>query len=234
MTPTEIRDYVWEYLDLSAQDMSTALVMRWVTEGQREVLKSRPRWLHLEDRKVVVTVEGQVDYTIGDGITSIYSADCNETGPMAVMDEADAKAIYWQGEGLLVPTGRPAALSRWGVGTIRVWPIPDAVYTIQLMGQRPPVEPTATADLDLPSDLHDIVTDWVMSRAYMQQDDPDMATEHRKLFAAALERFGSVSDKDDDVRPMVFGGGPFQRRRAGSTTGLPPGPHINDPSWGGF
>jgi hypothetical protein len=227
MTPTEIRDYVHEYLDLTTADMSTALVVRWAAEGQRRVLKARPRWVHLEARSTLSTVDGTSEYSIGDDIRSIYAADCTLTGPLAVVDEAAAKALYWQGSSG-VREGRPEVLSRWGSGLVKVWPTPNDVFTIELIGQRPAVVPTATVDLDVPDDLVDAVVDWVMQRAYMHQDDPDMAAIHLQLFTAALDRYADDEDRVDDAQPVIFGGGPYQARRSTSPFALPQPPRLGE------
>lgn len=213
----ELRQYVWDYFDLESSDLSTSLLDTWANQGQRQVLKTRPRWAHLEVRDTFTTASGTAEYALAaTSLRSISAADCPDTGPLAVVDEAEAKARYWYGPDATY-TNRPQAVSRWTQGKVTVWPTPDGTYDIQLMGYRAPRAMSGAADApDLPDDLGDAVLDWMMHRAYMHQEDPQLAAVHKQLFEQTVERFGADEDHDDDARPLVLGGGFGQTRRDGS------------------
>lgn len=211
MTPSDVAAYLREYMDLTSSDVSQTLVTRWAQEAQRMIRKARPRWVDLETRLTVTTTAAVDEYPIA-ALQVVNAVDCTDTGPMAVMDEAQAVARYWDGDGT-PSTGRPEAITRYGLGTIKVWPVPDGVYTLRLLGQRPVVSPGATADFDLPDDLEDVAVEWVMHRSYLHQDDPDLAEIHRALFAANLDRWVAEEGRDTDASPLIFGGGDYQSRR---------------------
>lgn len=210
MNSSEIRAYVREYLDLTAEDLSNLLLDRWIGEGQRQVLAARPRWKHLEAIEQIVTVDGTHSYELPE-IRTVQAVDCAETGSLALIDHAEATARFRQADGT-VRSGRPMAVSSWG-GRLYVWPKPDDDYTLDVQGQRPAVAPTSSSEPDVPEELHDAVLEWVMHKAYLQQDDPEMATVHRNLFQETVVRFADREDDDLDGTPLVFGGGPLAQRR---------------------
>lgn len=210
----EIQQYVWDYFDLSATDISANLIATWANQGQRQVLASRPRWAHLEVRYTFTTTAGTSEYAVlPSDVRSISAADCDDTGALAVVDEAEAKARYWRGPDSTFQN-RPQAISRWTSGKVRVWPEPDGIYDIDLLGYRAPTLMSAAShDPDTPSELHDAVLDWVMQRACMHQEDLTQAAAHGRLFEATVARYGPAEDHDDDARPLILGGGFGQTRR---------------------
>lgn len=218
------RSYVRNYMDLTAADIADDLFDEWVAAGQRRVLKARPRWPHLETKdEIKLTVEGGRDYALAN-VRRIEAVDNAEQGPIAVMDHAEAKALYWTGSELR--SGRPEAVSQHA-GVLWVWPTPDGDYTLEVIGQRAAITPTASGDEpDLPEDLHDVVLEWVMQEAYLQQDDPEMASARKSLFNEKLSEFVRDEVLGDDARPMIFGGGPVQRRRTSGHLSHPRGPGL--------
>jgi hypothetical protein len=209
-TPSDIAVHVREYLDLEVEDASNALFTRWCQEAQRVILNSRPRWAHLESSTSLTTTADLQSYTVTD-LKSISAADCDEVGPLAIVDEDDARARFYRPNGGSY-TSTPWAISRWGVNTIKVWPIPDDEYTITFQGYRSAVTPEFTGTFDLADDVVDAVYDWVFAKAYMQQDDPEMAEEHRKLFRAILAD-ASAREDDGADESIVWGGGFGHGRR---------------------
>lgn len=209
MNLSEIRTYVRDYLDLTSEDLATALIDRWAAEGQRQVLAQRPRWKHLEATAQITTLDGVRDYELPD-IRTVQAADAPTSGPLALIDHAEATARFRVADGT-VRRGRPMAVSMWG-SQLRVWPTPDSEYTIDVLGQRPAKTPATGDAPDLPDELHDAVLEWVMQKAYLQQDDPEMATVHRQLFQQTVQLFADQEDDDMDGSPLVFGGGLLQRR----------------------
>lgn len=224
MDLSEIRAYVREFLDLTTTDLSDGLINRWVNEGGRQVLKSRPRWVHLEARKQITTVIGQQEYDITPNLRVVSAADCTVTGPMAIMDEAEAVAAYYRGTAD-IRRGRPESLTRWTPGKIKIWPLPDQAYIVNLLGQRPYVDAGPTDTLDLPSPLIDVVLDYVMAKAYLHGEDTITAQLYFKLFEQSIVRY--VDDEDDVADgSMIFGGGPWQARRLPPLNFDPRGPGI--------
>lgn len=202
------RAYPRDYLDLDQADISNALMDQWVATGQRRVLKARARWPHLETSEVITTVAGQTAYEITT--KRIEAVDDTVVGPLSIVDHTDATSLYWQGGTPRV--GRPEAVSRYG-GQLHLWPTPDGVYTITVYGQRAAVTPTAAGDVpDVPEDLHDVILEWVMQEAYLQQDDPEMASVRKSLFDEKLAEYIDDETQGEDQTPIVFGGGPFDTR----------------------
>jgi hypothetical protein len=205
MTPSEIATYVREFLDLTASDIGNSLIYRWAAEGQRQVLKSRPRWAHLETAYQFSTLAEVTTYDISAAVRVLSAVDCPTVGALAVVDEAEATSRYFSsGE---ARTGQPEAVSRWGSGQLRIWPVPDDVYEIDVLGQRPAVTPGASDQLDVPDDLEDAVIAWTMHRAYAHQDDLDMAERTMREFERTVSIYADREDDDEDASPLVFGGG---------------------------
>lgn len=227
-----VRDYVRDYLDLTSEDLSDRLIDRWAAEGTRVVGRSARRFPHYRDTVFLDLVEGQTEYEVA--LKDVLAADCVDVGPLAYMDDAEAEALFWrQGTPL---TGKPQVFSRWGV-VFRVWPQPDADYRLVIRGYRVPTDlltddDGATAVPDVPTDFHECVLEWVMHKAYLHEDDPELAAVHKTTFDELLSRLMADEVGDQSAGPVIFGGGPRRRRlRADPVFGELLGPGLGS-NWG--
>lgn len=232
-----ITDHVRTYFDIDASDLPSSLITNWANQGEMRVYRAHNRWPHYETIVTLDTVADQSDYATSEltALTAIYSVDVDPpVGPISPIDQATARERYFIGT--TARQGRPEAWSRWG-GQFTVWPVPDAVYGLTVTGYRGASVMAAAGDEpDMPDDFHQVVLEWVMHKACLHQEDPQMAGIYQQSFDSLLGELKADALKDDMAGPMIFGGGRWQNRlgvsRLGLSSGLPG--ELRGPGLGGW
>lgn len=209
MNVQDIRTYVRDTLDVDAEDMPDRLIDAWMHEGYVRVHRLARRWPHFETEAVLATEGGRAEYDLSLApfgglreITFILGPD----GPLRLVSVDEAERLYfWQGVPL---TRRPEAFSTWGT-TLRLWPTPDTAYSLAVRGYRLPAAwPAASAadSPDLPDDFGIVIRAWVMHKAYLHQDDPDLAQVSKMEFDEGLAELADSELQMPSNTPMVVGG----------------------------
>lgn len=167
-----------------------ARVARWLNEGY-DVLQRRHG---LKEQEQVTSVTA----TPGTGVVAVSGAfeldrivSCVLTG----VDPAPLEPIERHAYDELPSdtTGRPtqyAVLTSAGdlsTGfkgfSLLLWPVPDSAYVIGLIFSR---IYSMTADTDIPDRIppnrHDVLVHYAVSKAYLSEDDPEMARVHMDMF----------------------------------------------------
>jgi hypothetical protein len=227
-----MRDYAREMLDLEEDDVSDRLIDRWINQGVMRVQRFVQKWPFYEDALVLPVEGGQADY--GTSFKELRSIFVEGVGALDYIDQTTAARYYHRPSG--VRTGEPKHFSLWGTGNVRLWPIPDKGYVARIEGYRRPLpiiapdaDAEAGAEPDLPADFHEVVLEWVMHRAYLHQDDPELGDYHKAAFEELLRQLAADEMALDPVEPIVLNGGP--RQRSQPPWGEPVGPGLG--GWGG-
>jgi len=208
-TPQDVRAYVRSYLDLEVDDLSDALIDTWSFEGFRRIIRARQAWPAYE-ATTSFTTDGATDYAIPH--REVRAVFDNEYGPLMMEDFSTAQRRYraWTGG------GRPRGYSVWA-NRLHLWPAAVAGRTYIVSGYRTPIDPRtggAGATFDLPhEDAADILVSWVMHKAYLQQDEPELAQLHKAEFDEGL----AILSKDETDAPT---GVPVVLNGARRTPGL--------------
>jgi len=208
-TLQQIRDYVRSHIDLEVEDLPDAVLDVFIREGSKRVERAEKRWPFYEAEYTLNTVASTEDYDIEDtfGVTlsEITSIVTPSHGP-----------IKWIGRDVgdthfpldTATTGEPVAWSEWG-GSLRLYPTPDAVYSLSVRGYRESTDwiaEGAGGEPDLPDDLHNCVAQWALARAYAQQDDPEMAQLFERQFADELNFFRRRFNDTPPAQPLIMNG----------------------------
>jgi hypothetical protein len=103
-------------------------------------------------------------------------------------------------------TGQPYAYAVDGA-TLRLYPTPNGIYTLQLRYWKLP--PKLVADTDVPAipeEYHSLLVTWALFRFYRNEDDQQQAQSFRAEFYEELGRARQeLQDSDEDV-PVQIGG----------------------------
>lgn len=224
MNVDEFRTHPRLLLDLEEEDLPSVLVDRWVNEGFRRIVHAVQRWPFYETSETVSTVSDTAVYTLGsvDRVRSMHGP----RGELQWMDEAAARDKFWMVT-TSVPNGFPRAWSEFGDG-VRLWPTPDAAYTVTVLGYRKPLtvwQGIAGEEPDLPVQFHDVLMSWVLFRTYLQQDDPQLAdVEFRNFSESMTQMTADVLSPSQSFAGMVLHGG-------NRSVGSPPLPPRQPFSW---
>lgn len=219
-----IRQYVREFLDLEAEDLSDVLIDTWIVEGYRKLVRATRRVPFFEASWDLDVVAGESTYNTPEDLQEIDAIE-GPWGNLVMMDEAQARHDYNLYRA--VPqSGQPEVFTRRG-GQVRIWPTPDADYTLRVLGWRKPADwfvQGAGSVPDMPEEWEDALLAWVMHRAYAHQDDPELSSMEAARFQAAAEEAINFDKQGDLAQPLVMGGG--RRRSAGMPAEYP------HPTWG--
>lgn len=213
-----IRDFVRTHMDLDTEDLPDSMLDTFCREASRKIERMEKRWPMYEKSWTLVTAAGTSTYDI-----SALAPDLREISAVT----SDRERLRWLGPdearmGFLGDTtqNRPRAWSQWG-SSITLYPIPDGVHTLYIEGYRKPadwVTQGAGAEPDMDSDLHLTLATWVLSRAYAQQEDMEIASYFAQAFDNELETFRRRLVDTPPAQPLILGRGrsataPFGRLR---------------------
>ena len=211
ITVDEYRTYPLQFLDIDEEDLPFRLIDRFVAEGFQRIIRAVRRWPFYEVTETVEVYSGVPTYSLST-VKEIRSMH-GPRGELEWMDEPAARDAFWLFTSP-VPNGWPRAWSEFGDG-FRLWPTPDATYTITVLGYRdadtswqgnPGLFP------DVPEQFHEVLLNWVMYRAYLQQDDPTMAQIELQNFSSGLtEMVEEEMSSPMSTKNLVLGGGSPER-----------------------
>lgn len=203
------RTYVWEFLQLDAEELPVGLIDTWLREGFTRIVSVTKRFPPFEASETVQTVDGVQLVPL-----AVVAADKVEavSGPYGMLQwmghaEAQRKFHEWSGAGSTVE--RPLVWSRYG-GDLFVWPAPSGVHDLVVTGWRDPDYgwlDTSGGVPDLPEPLHEPLLSWVMHRAYTWDDDPERAAQELGAYQSGVDAVVGAMVSEVPTGPMVLHGG---------------------------
>lgn len=177
-----------------ADNVYRTRVKNWLNEAQGRI----SRILELPSLYAttnIVTISGTDTYTISNmvRINGVTNAS-NPTELTYVEDPADITYYNQNGQNL----GNPQYYTFTGT-SLRFSPIPDSAYTLTVDYYGSPSTLSADSDTSsLPSDYHDVMISYALSRAYRSEDDMQMSQFFYSEFMRDLQVMGA--DRQSVVR----------------------------------
>ena len=211
LTLQQIRDYVRLHLDLEIEDLPDQVLDFFIREGSRRIERAEPRWPFYEvsySLTVSAGVESVTKVSVGgdlDQITTIVHSDALKHPPLVWVGFDAFQELRSQ----RAAQGRPRFFSEQA-GSLFFFPTPDIEYTFTVFGYRKPIDWTAGgagAMPDMPEELHNTVAVWALSKAYAQQEDPELASLYERQFADELNEFRRRLVITPHNQPLVLNGG---------------------------
>lgn len=205
----EIRQYVWDHLDLDSSELPTTLLDVWAREASIRIANARSRWPFFEQEWSLTTVAGQNDY-----LFSSFSPTIDEISSIV----GNQRRLAWIGrdeaERRYLPdtssNGLSVLFSTWNQ-KVRLYPTPGGEETLLVRGYRKPtdwVSNGAGATPDFPDDFHDAIRLYVLSSAYAQQEDTQLSQMYRGFYGEELDRLKKMYGEIPRAYPLVIGSGP--------------------------
>ena len=216
-TLDELRRYVRQHLDLDESEVPNDLLDVWARDASIKISRTRKRWPFLEASWTLTTVPGQRDYNLYDlnllspavdEIVSIVRDDRRLT--FMGRDEAEGAYLPYQSNS----NGFVSYFNVWN-GVLRLYPTPDFADVLDLRGYRKVndwVANGAGAVPDFPDDFHDAIRLYLLAMAYLQQEDPEMASQFMAAFTSEMDLLKKQYGDAPGAYPLIFGGGPRVRR----------------------
>lgn len=214
----DMLDFVRTQADADITDAPDALLQVHARIAYNDILSRRNSWDHLDANYTFNTVAAQQDYALdsidaGD-LDSVYSVTYNQNGVvnrLTYVTMSDAELAYGSDSYVGIPY---AYTVRNGVLT--VFPRPDGVYTVRVRGRRTPaVWPNGIGSFpDLPDELHDAISWYMLSGYYMSQEDPAMAGVYLQEYNSQVDKFiQGITGKHANPRPKIMGGARYGSTR---------------------
>lgn len=211
-TTNELRQLVWDIMDLEDTDLPGALVVQFLRDGFDRIINLERRWPFYETTYTLNTTAAQRDYpisTIGSGdlrevVSILDNSSAGNRLNIVSLDEAEA---VWHGA-FDVPT-RPLLYAEWGE-SIKLYPKPDTVYPLTIRGYRKPsytwaTNTTLTPDLD--ERFHTALAYYAISQAYKRQEDSEMTQMYKQSFDEAVSLAKTEIMRTPSHRPMIMSRG---------------------------
>jgi len=240
-----MRDYVRNVVDIDSTDVGDATLNTFIREGYNAIVYSEKRWPFYETAITFSTVASTKDYTLDtagagisvahDGVTFSGASAPKTPGLREIAslktDDHVLEYIGYDDADVMYPldsntTGEPWFWTVWN-DTVRLYPTPNAVYTISVRGYRNSIEyggntvlyraAIADADtVDLPDPFNPVLASYAIHRTYQQQEDAGMASQYYAQFVNELDNLRARFEDAPAPQPILLNNRRVSRWRSQS------------------
>ena len=208
-----MRSYIRSVVDIDSSDIADDTLNRFLGEGYDVIVYSEKRWPFYEVAATFSTVADTKDYTLAAVGTSVtnglreIAALRTDDHVLSFIGRDDSDSVYPLD---VTTSGEPWYWSYWA-DTARLYPTPDAVYTVNVRGYKNPTafgagSSDSTEPSDLPTPFHVVVAPYGVARAYEQQEDPQMAAQYFAIFNQELDNLKARHDDAPAPQPIILNG----------------------------
>jgi len=163
-------------------------IKNWLNEAQGRIARIL-ELPSLYTTSIITTVKDTDTYTLSNAIR--INGITDPSSPMEltyINDPADVNYYNYAGQSV----GRPEYYTLSGQSSIRLSPVPDGAYSLTVDYYSAPTTLSADSDTSaLPSDYHDIMISYALSRAYRSEDDMQMSQFFYAEFMRDLTQMGA-------------------------------------------
>jgi hypothetical protein len=194
-TGTDIADRIrGQFGDTSGAQLADAPILRWINDGQREIVNSNPI---LRATKITDLVAGQQDYSFpSDKVLVIEAVYVNGYPITAISPQEAREYIKTQDPTGIVKADRPDVW--WErAGIISFYPVPQTTFTngLKLEYIKVPTSLTSFSEvLSIPDRYFNELVNYVMAQALEMDENYDAASFKSAQFRDGLNR---LSQKDN-------------------------------------
>jgi hypothetical protein len=210
----EIRSLVRTSLDVDAEELPDVLIDTWCREVSRRIARKQTRTPWLECSWEVTTVPNQAEYPLAEFSSSVANTAAKVTAVRSSTRRLEAVGVEESDAHFAMGTDQGAP-SHYLVREAKLvlYPIPTEAEALQVRGYRKAMDWVSGANdfvPDMPEDFEDVIFNWVLGKAYAQQEDPDMGIMYMDLADEEL-RLLTKQEVSDLTQPLVIGGGVKRR-----------------------
>lgn len=223
--------------DADADDIDQDLVLQFIKEGYQRIVSLDTRWPWFQSTYNFDTVLNQRGYSSGIDLITTFSpyvavypaaggtglTTANIREVISVINNTDAgnELVYldqFKCESIWVGTNDqadiPAYWSLWD-NRINLWPKPNDVYDITVRGYRQPDltwltdsnNSASTNYVDLDPEFHMMLINFVLSRIFQFQEDPEMANVYMQHYNAGVTIAKQNLTAPNSNQPLIMSGG---------------------------
>jgi len=233
-------------------DINQTLVLQFIKEGYQRVISLYDRWPWFQSIYTFNTVNNQRGYSTGFTLTNTTSTaiatpaagrtfsdiaqiinvvnNTNGGNELVYIDQFKAESIW---VGTSDQSDIPAYWSLWA-GQVNLWPKPNDVYAITMRGYRVPslawldnLGANSTEYVDLDTEFHMMLINFVMMRIFQYQEDPEMAAVYQRHFQEGVAIAQQNIAAPNSNQPLIMSGGLLLNGAANTAYGYGYGPAFN-------
>ena len=233
-------------------DINQTLVLQFIKEGYQRVISLYDRWPWFQSIYTFDTVNNQRGYSTGFTLTNTSSTaittpaagrsfsdiaqiinlvnNTNGGNELIYIDQFKAESIW---VGTSDQSDIPAYWSLWA-GQVNLWPKPNDVYAITMRGYRVPslawldnLGANSTEYVDLDTEFHMMLINFVMMRIFQYQEDPEMAAVYQRHFQEGVAIAQQNLTAPNSNQPLIMSGGLLLNGAANTAYGYSYGPSFN-------
>lgn len=203
LTVDEMRTFVKTHLDTDSTELPNEILDAYRVEAENRISMSSERWSFYEYEWDWLTVADEPYFSIDTANAVLAALGAPEIqdliavqGPRWRIDPRSHEVMQERFE-YTTERGEPRFWTEWGK-KIYLWPTPGAVYALKLRGYKKPNHGTTDGGSpDLPHEFHPLIQQWMLGRAYQQQDDvitsPAIFNAFERELQVLRKRYESVS-----------------------------------------
>lgn len=216
MDLTEMRTFVRNHLDVDSTELPDSLLDRFIIDGadriERASVALGGRWSFREVTYGFTVAGGTASYDLD----TYAGLNGGALAPLAFLDEVrgptwsllpeDHRAMRARNSRTSPATGTPRWFTVWG-RKLYLWPTPAASGDYEASGTRKGKDWVATnAAPDFPDEFHELIAGWALTRAYIQQDDIELATIYREEWAQTVKERAVPYIVGNQAQPFALNG----------------------------
>lgn len=180
MTPSDLEQAARErYNAIGDPHFSSAEIMTIIYQASMELANE---CFVIERTFSTTSTSGTREYSYPTNAIAIRRVEYNGVKLEPAPLEADPKTSTTS------PSGTPAQYAIWN-GELVLFPTPDTTGdTIKVFAYTEPQEVTSSSTLEVPSEYHLAMIDFILSVMYAKDQNTGMATFHRELWEKSVNR----------------------------------------------
>ena len=225
LTLAQMRDFVAQLSDLDIgqdpnDDITTDLVNGFIKEGFQKIVALSNRYPYYQSTygfSTVIDIHGYSTFgqllptVVSKSITDIAQIiavinNTNAGNSLIYIDQFKAESI-WVGSNDV--SGIPAYFSIWA-NQVNLWPKPDQVYSMTIRGYRRPNLnwlSDVNVSIDISPDFQLPLVNYVMSRVFQFQEDPEMANIYMRNYESEVAIIQANLTAPNSNQPLIMSGG---------------------------
>lgn len=204
MTVQDLRDYVRVSLDVDEEELPDTLVDAWGQEAQARVILAIPSWHALQANYTLVCTPAVQAYdfttfSVPDTVAEVLGVE-DDNRILQPMSHNRAVERF-----VNLSTGRPYVFSIYG-DLLYLWPSPGEARTYQIRALREAQIVFGPADTpDSPPEFHSLIGEYMLARAYEQQDDEIMSQQKFARFEQTLGMLAKNTNRSERAGVRALG-----------------------------
>lgn len=190
MTVQQLRDYVRDFLDTDEEEIPDSLLDVWRNEATARIQRTISPWSFYETLWSVTTDQQTIAFDYFDPEIDMVTSVEAPNWTLRYVPHQLAVGRYAWGDPTGVPQEFSVARTESSGQQIVLWPSPSQSATYVIRGYRVPADVTdPSGTIDLPGEVHPLVGEWMLARAYEMQDDNVMSSQKMQMFERELEGY---------------------------------------------